>query len=171
MYIKSFESFLNKYNDEVRSKTKSILDKYKKDISDYLCEISDEFESSLKIVDINNNSHKRPINIFQFAFKFNPNQLDKVREIVYQDLFNRIKDDFPGTEIFFDLVFKCNNIPDMYYYSNTNYKRHFNHFPNNERNNDVEDIINLSISGIKEFPKQSYVGNKLWYIEIRANII
>lgn len=93
-YIKMFESFFKKFADAVESVEKETID----NLMNYLYEIKDEFENFniTKTGFINKGS-------FLIVVKFKINELDKFKEVFHEGIFDRIKDDYPGTRITYGL--------------------------------------------------------------------
>ena len=116
-HLKIFESFKSEYYKEIQN----FHDKYANEIANYLHELSDEFH-----VERLNSMHPTPMNLFHYLVRFSYKDFEKFKSVAHQGLFDRIIDDYPGTEINFTLKIsphpgaipitqgKNNNIEDLF---------------------------------------------------------
>lgn len=113
LHLKLFESFFKKYEDEINSSLEDITKRYEDEIKRYLHDISDEFPLTAKASKITvANTMKR----FQCVIDFRINDIPKIREVVNQGLFDRIKEDYPNTNIEFGLRLNYPNDSGYRYY-------------------------------------------------------
>ena len=90
-HLKIFESFTSKYKDDI----KETHEKYENELKNYLHELTDEFPK-LTISFIQN--------IVKCKIEFDYSEFDKFKETAHQGIFDRIKDNYPGTNIQFRLA-------------------------------------------------------------------
>lgn len=98
-YIRLFESFSSDYEEDIRG----TREKYENEIKNYLHELTDEFP-------IKQIGHHDLAAGFQFKYmiRFPYSEFKRLRETLHQGIFDRIIDDYPGTEIKFRLAISKN---------------------------------------------------------------
>ena len=87
-YVKMFESFFSEYSNKIEKIKKGFTD----DISTFLHEVTDDFPNfEMSILD----------GSFFIKFFIEYNDSKKFLEVFHEGLFNRIVDEYPGTEIIY----------------------------------------------------------------------
>ena len=102
-HIQIFESFTRKMIDDQEKYAKEVEKKYFDKIREYLFEITDKFTPKIfRILDSK---------AFNIIIVFEKNELDRFFEVFHSGVFDRIKEEYPGTMMVFEVgIFrKVNN--------------------------------------------------------------
>ena len=161
-HLKIFESFSSDYQDDIDKSRVEITKKYEQNIRNYLYDLHDEFPLELKIRD----RQSFGASIFSFSCDFKSHQFELFKECFDQSLFDRIKQDFPDTYVYFQIEFVSyrNGEPtgSMYY---DRYKATEQGYLTTKQ------VINAIPLGIKEFKKNFRITDQEdWGISVTINI-
>jgi len=98
MNLLLFESFTRKMLDEKDKLFKEIQDKYKESLKEFLHEITDKFTPTKFEIG--------PSSIFNIWFKVDIKDADEFFEVFHEDIFDRIKSEYPGSVTKFKIGLK-----------------------------------------------------------------
>ena len=159
-----FESFSSDYQNDIDKSHADITKKYEQDIRNYLYDLHDEFPLELEIKD----KHSFGASIFSFKCNFKLSQFKLFEKCFDQSLFDRIHNDFPGTQVYFQIKFIS------YYDGNPTGYMYYDKYKSNQQGyQKTKDVINAIPLGVKEF-KKNYINSesehRSWSISVTINV-